>query len=97
VACKVLFAASLRPLAATATTAASGRRSPFLTAVSTFSSKIRSLLASYPAVIRDGQSRPQPRHGVQHLVTTEGQSIFLKARCLNPDKLRATEAKFRAL
>jgi hypothetical protein len=88
---RVLFTASLQPLAA------SGRRSPFLTAVSTFSSKIRSLLAAFPAVISDGQSRPQPRHGVEHVVSTEGQLIFLKARRLDPDKLRAAEAEFRAL
>jgi hypothetical protein len=89
---RVLFAASLLPLATTAATSASGCRSPFLTAVSTFSSEIRSLLAAYPAVISDGQSRPQPRHGVEHVVTTEGQPIFSKDRLLNPDKLRAAEA-----
>jgi hypothetical protein len=69
---RVLSAASLQPLAAPTAT---GRRSPFLTAVSTFSSEIRTLLAAYPSVVSDGQSRPQPRHGVEHVVTTEGQPI----------------------
>jgi hypothetical protein len=36
-------------------------------------------------------------HGVEHVVETTGQPVFAKARRLDPDKLRAAEAEFKAL
>jgi hypothetical protein len=41
--------------------------------------------------------RPQPRLGVEHVIETTGQPLHANARSLAPDKLRATEAEFRAL
>jgi hypothetical protein len=91
---RVLLATSLRPLAPLAIP---GRRSAFLAAVQSFSGAIRTLLAAFPTVISDGRSRPQPRHGVEHVVVTAGPPIFAKSRRLDPEKLRAAEAEFRSL
>jgi Reverse transcriptase (RNA-dependent DNA polymerase) len=90
---RVLRATSLRPLAPPA---AADRCSTFLAAVSAFSSAIRTLLAAFPSIISDGVSKPQPRHGVEHVVETTGQPVFTKARRLDPNKLKAAEAEFAA-
>jgi hypothetical protein len=91
---RVLLATSLRLLAPPGIPC---RRSAFLAAVKSFSDAIRTLLAAFPTVISDGCSRPQPRHGVEHVVVTTGPPIFAKSRRLDPEKLRAAEAEFRSL
>jgi Reverse transcriptase (RNA-dependent DNA polymerase) len=89
---RVLLATSLRPLAPPSIP---GRHTAFMAAVQSFSSEIRTLLATFPTVISN--SRPQPRHGVEHVVVTAGPPIFAKARRLDPEKLRAAEAEFCSL
>jgi hypothetical protein len=68
---RVLGATSLRPLAIP------GRRSAFLAAVKSFSGAIRTLLTAFPTIISNGRSRPQPRHGVEHVVVTAGPPIWI--------------------
>jgi transposase InsO family protein len=92
---RVLHAATLKPLAPPSIPCR--RSSSFSASVGHIVPAVRELLAEFPAVISDGQARPQPRHGVEHVVETSGQPLFAKARRLDPDKLRAAEAEFRAL
>jgi hypothetical protein len=68
-ACRMLRAVSLRQLAPPAIP---GRHTAFLSAVSTFSKEVRSLLAAILNVISNGATRPQPRQGVEHVVETTG-------------------------
>jgi Reverse transcriptase (RNA-dependent DNA polymerase) len=91
---RVLLATSLRPLVPPAIP---GRSSAFLAAIKSFSGAIRTLLATFPTVISNGRSRPQPQHGVEHVVVTAGPPIFAKRRRLDPEKLQAAEAEFRSL
>jgi hypothetical protein len=91
---RVLLLVSLRPLAPPAIPCHS---TAFLSAVSTFSKEVRSLLAAFANVISNSTSRPQPRHGVEHVVEAMGQPLFAKARRLEPDKLHAAEAEFKSL
>jgi RNase H-like domain found in reverse transcriptase/Reverse transcriptase (RNA-dependent DNA polymerase) len=91
---RVLHAKSLQPLAPPSIPC---RRSPFAASVGHITPAVRELLSAFPSVISDGQARPQPRHGVEHVVETSGQPLHAKARRLDPDKLRAAEAEFRAL
>jgi hypothetical protein len=58
---------------------------------------VRELLTAFPKIVGDGDARPQPRHGVEHVIETTGQPLHAKVRRLAPDKLRAAEAEFRAL
>jgi hypothetical protein len=63
---------------------------------------VRELLTAFPTIVGDGDARPQPHgdarpHGVEHVIETTGQPLHAKARRLDPDKLRAAEAEFRAL
>jgi hypothetical protein len=48
---------------------------------------IRSLIASFPAIIGDGSGTPNPKHEIKHS----------KARRLDLDKLHNAKAEFRAL
>jgi hypothetical protein len=91
---RVISAASLRPLAPPSQ---HGRRTPFSDAVSAFSATISTLLATFPSVISDCCSRPQPRHSVEHCIETSGPQIFAKACRLDPAKLKAAEVEFAAL
>nr|CDS33301.1 gag pol polyprotein [Hymenolepis microstoma] len=37
----------------------------------------------------------EPKHEVRHHITTKGQPIFSRARCLHPDKLSVTKQEFQ--
>jgi cleavage and polyadenylation specificity factor subunit 1 len=93
---QVLDAATLKPICPSAATAASGR-SRFTASLCHVSPAVRSLLASFPAVVGDGSGTPRPKHGIEHFIETSGRPIFAKARRLDPEKLRAAESEFRAL
>jgi hypothetical protein len=72
-------------------------RSPLAAAVVHIAPAVRELLTAFPKIVGDGDARPQPRHGVEHVMETTGRPLHAKARRLAPDKLRAAEAEFRAL
>jgi hypothetical protein len=91
---RVVCASSLRPLSPPFIPC---RRSSFVAAVSQVPAAVRLLLSQYPDIVSDGQSRPRPRHGVEHKVIITGQPIFAPARRLDRGKLRAAEAEFRSL
>jgi Reverse transcriptase (RNA-dependent DNA polymerase)/RNase H-like domain found in reverse transcriptase/Integrase zinc binding domain/Integrase core domain len=91
---RVLSADSLKPLSPPSIPC---HRSAFTASVGHITIQVRELLAAFPAVIGDGTARPQPRHGVEHVVETTGQRLHAKAQRLDPDKLRAAEAEFLSL
>ncbi len=58
---------------------------------------VRTLLASFPAIVSDGSGIPTPKHGVSHSIETTGRPVFAKARRLDPEKHRIAEAEFQIL
>jgi hypothetical protein len=87
---------SLKPLSKP-TTAAGTLGSKFAAALCSIAPTVRSLLASFPAIVGDGKGKPSPKHKVRHTIETTGRPVFAKARRLDPDKLRQAEAEFREL
>ncbi len=53
------------------------------------------LVPSYRA--GDGKGKPSPKHKIRHTIEMTGHPVFAKARRLDPDKLRQSEAEFREL
>ncbi len=80
-----------------AKTTAGEPRSKFAAALGSIALTVRSLLASFPAIVGDGKGKPSPKHMIRHTIETTGHPVFAKARCLDPDKLRQAEAEFRQL
>jgi hypothetical protein len=93
---QVLDAQTLKPICSSAASAASGR-SRFTASLCHVSPAVRSLLASFPAIVGDGSGTPRPKHGIEHSIDMSGRPIFAKARRLDPEKLRPAESEFRAL
>jgi hypothetical protein len=93
VGCQVLDSKSLKPLSK-AKTAARILCSKFAAALCSIAPTVRSLLASFPAIIGDGKEKPSPIHKIRHTIKTTGRPVFAKARRLDPDKLRQAEAEF---
>jgi hypothetical protein len=78
-------------------TTAGEPRSKFAAALCFIAPTVRSLLASFPAIVGDGKGKPSPKHKIRHTIETTGRPVFAKARRLDPDKLRQAEADFRQL
>jgi hypothetical protein len=93
---QVLDSKSLKPLSKL-TTATGTLCSKFATAHCSIAPLVRSLLASFPAIIGDRKGKPSPKHKIRHTIETTGRPVFAKARRLDPDKLRQAEAEFREL
>ncbi len=96
VGCQVLDSKTLKPLSKTPT-AAGTLRSKFAATHCSITPSVRSLLASFPAIVGDGKGKPSPKHKIHHTIETTGRPVFAKARRLDPDKLRKAEAEFREL
>jgi hypothetical protein len=80
---QVLDATSLDPISGSV----SGlRRSGLAAALCHVTPAVRSLLASFPAIVGDGSGTPNPKHGVFHTMETSGRPVFAKARRLDPEK-----------
>jgi hypothetical protein len=93
---QVLDTKTLKPLSKTPT-ATGTLRSKFAAALCSITPSVRSLLASFPAIIGAGKGKPSPKHKIRHTIETTGRPVFTKARRLDPDKLRKAEAEFREL
>jgi hypothetical protein len=78
-------------------TAAGTLRGKFAAALCSIALSVRSLLASFPAIVGDGKGKPSPKHKIRHNIKTTGRPVFAKARRLDPDKLHQAEAEFREL
>jgi hypothetical protein len=85
---------SLKPLSKP-TTAAGTLRSKFAAPLCSIAPTVRSMLASFPAIVGDGKGKPSPKHKIRHTIEMTGRPVFAKARRLDPDKLRQAEAEFR--
>jgi hypothetical protein len=84
---QVLDSKTLKPLSKTPA-AAGTLRSRFASALCSIMPSVRSLLASFPAIVGDGKGKPSPKHKIRHTIETTGRPVFAKARRLDPDKLR---------
>jgi hypothetical protein len=93
---QVLDSKSLKPLSKL-TTAPGTLRSKFATALCSIAPTVRSLLASFPAIVGDGKGKPSPKHKIRHTIEMKGRPVFAKARRLDPYNLRQAEAEFREL
>jgi hypothetical protein len=93
---QVLDTKSLKPLSKAKTTAGK-LRSKFAAALCSIAPMVRSLLASFPAIVGDGKGKPSPKHMIRHIIETTSHPVFATARCLDPNKLRQAEAEFRQL
>jgi hypothetical protein len=96
VGCQVLDSKSLKPLSKL-TTATGTLRSKLAAALCSIAPSVRFLLASFPAIVGDGEGKPSPKHKIRHTIEKKGRPVFAKARRLDPDKLRQAEAEFREL
>jgi hypothetical protein len=95
VGCQVMNSKSLK-LLSKPTTAAGTLRSKFA-AFCSIAPTVRSLLASFAAIVGDRKGKPSPKHNIRHTIETTGRSVFANTRRLDLDKLRHAEAKFREL
>jgi hypothetical protein len=93
---QVLDSKSLKTLSKPSTSAGT-LRSKFAAALCSIAPSVRSLLASFPAIVGDGKGKTSPKHKIRHTIETTGHSMFAKARRLDPDKLRQAEVEFREL
>jgi hypothetical protein len=87
---------SLKPLSKL-TTVAGTLCSKFAAALCSIAPTIRSLLALFQAIIGAGKGKPSPKHKIRHTIETTGRPVFAKARRLDKENLRQTEAEFREL
>ena len=53
-----------------------------------------SLLEQYPELTHLGFKLDEPKHGVEHHITTEGAPVYARARNLAPEKLAFAKAEF---
>jgi hypothetical protein len=93
---QVLDSKSLKPLSKPKT-AAGTKHSKVAAALCSIEPSVRTLLASFPAIVGDGKGKPSPEHRIRYTIETTGRPVFAKARRLDPDKLRQAEAEFREL
>jgi hypothetical protein len=68
----VLDSKTLKPLSKTPA-AAGTLRSKFAAALCSITPSVRSLLASYPAIVGDGKGKPSPKHKIRHTIETTGR------------------------
>jgi hypothetical protein len=56
---------------------------------------IKTLLQKFPSILRTGDVKPAPNHGVEHHIHTGSQPpVFAKSRHLDPEKLQIAKAEF---
>jgi hypothetical protein len=91
---QVLDATSLDPISGSVS---DPRRYGLTAALCHVTPAVRSILASFPAIVGNGSGTPNPKHGVFHTIETTGRPVFAKARRLDPEKHRIAEAEFRNL
>jgi hypothetical protein len=59
---------------------------------------VKALLQKYPSILRTGDVKPTPTHGVEyHIHTGSHPPVFAKSRRLNPEKLQIAKAEFKKL
>jgi hypothetical protein len=59
---------------------------------------VKILLQKFPFILRTGDVKPTPTHGVEHHIHTGSHPpIFAKSRHLDPEKLEIAKAEFKRL
>jgi hypothetical protein len=59
---------------------------------------VKILLQKFPSILRAGDVKPTPNHGVEHHIHTGSHPpVFAKSRCLDPEKLQIAKAEFKRL
>jgi hypothetical protein len=54
------------------------------------------LLQKFPFILRTGDVKPTPTHGVEHHIHTGSHPpVFAKSSCLDPEKLQIAKAEFK--
>ncbi len=53
---------------------------------------VKTLLQKFPSILRTGDVKPTPNHGVEHHIHT---GVFAKSRRLDPEKLQIAKAEFK--
>jgi hypothetical protein len=59
---------------------------------------VKILLQTFPSILRTGDVKPAPNHGVEHHIHTGNHlHVFAKSRRQDPEKLQITKAEFKRL
>jgi hypothetical protein len=59
---------------------------------------VKALLPKFPSILRTGDVKPTPNHGVEHHIHTGSHPpLFAKSRRLDPEKLQIAKAEFKRL
>ncbi len=59
---------------------------------------VKILLQKFPSILRTGDVKPAPNHGVEHHIHTGSHpAVFAKSRRLDPEKLQIAKAEFKRL
>ncbi len=59
---------------------------------------VKILLQKFPSILRTGDVKPTPTHGVEHHIHTGSHPpVFAKSRRLDPEKLQIAKAEFKKL
>ncbi len=59
---------------------------------------VKALLQKFPSILRTGDVKPTPTHGVEHHIHTSSHPpVFAKSRRLDPEKLQIAKAEFKRL
>jgi hypothetical protein len=62
------------------------------------SADVKALLQKFPSILRTGDMKPTPAHGVEHHIHTSSHPpVFAKSHCLDPEKLHNSKAEFKRL
>jgi hypothetical protein len=57
---------------------------------------VKVLLQKFPSILRTGDVKPTPNHGVEHHIYTGSHPpVFAKSRRLDPEKLQIAKAEFK--
>jgi hypothetical protein len=59
---------------------------------------VKTFLQKFPSILRTGDVKPTPTHGVEHHIHTSSHPpVFAKFRRLDPQKLQIAKAEFKRL
>jgi len=90
---QVIQRSSLKPLAAPVFSTAD----PAVASISKLAPDVASLLEKYPAAWKPRLPGQVPGHQVKHVIETEGQPLFARARRLDQVKLAAAKKEFQKM
>jgi hypothetical protein len=58
---------------------------------------VKTLLQNFPSILRTGDVKPTPTHGVEHHIhTCSHPPVFEESSRLDPEKLQISKAEFKS-